>query len=82
LAVLKSEGVPKNSDAAFQVRNGQRLRITERSIVDFAAFNLHDLTERFDSKRAKIFKCRANSRALPQDRFLRERLPVAPDNLA
>ena len=53
MAVLKSEIVPKNSGAAFAVKQGQRLRIAGRSIVDFVAFNLHDLMERFDQARTK-----------------------------
>ena len=53
MVVLKSEVVPKNSGAAFEVREGQRLRIAGRSIVDFVAFNLHDLSERFDQARTK-----------------------------
>ena len=53
MAVLKREAVPKNSGAAFEVKQGQRLRIAGRSIVDFVAFNLHDLTERFDQARTK-----------------------------
>ena len=53
MATLKSEVVPKNSGAAFEVRKGQRLRIAGKSIVDFVAFNLHDLIERFDQARTK-----------------------------
>jgi uncharacterized protein YcgI (DUF1989 family) len=53
MAVLKSAVVPKNSGAAFEVRKGQRLRIAGKSIVDFVAFNLHDLEERFDQARTK-----------------------------
>ena len=53
MAILKSEVVPKNSGAAFEVREGQRLRFAGRSIVDFVAFNLHDLSERFDQARTK-----------------------------
>jgi uncharacterized protein len=51
--VLKIEIVPKNSGAAFEIRKGQRLRIAGKSIVDFVAFNLHDLQERFDQARTK-----------------------------
>src|ERR1051325_2817069 len=50
---LKSEVVPKNSGAAFEIKKGQRLRIAGKSIVDFVAFNLRDLTERFDQARTK-----------------------------
>ena len=46
MAILRSEAVPKNSGAAVEVKKGQRLRIAGKSIVDFVAFNLHDLTER------------------------------------
>src|SRR6201997_548784 len=53
MVVLRSEVVPKNSGAAFEVRKGQRLRIAGRSIVDFVAYNLHDLSERFDQARTK-----------------------------
>jgi uncharacterized protein YcgI (DUF1989 family) len=53
MAILKSEVVPKNTGAAFELKKGQRLRIAGRSIVDFVAFNLHDLTERFDQARTK-----------------------------
>jgi len=53
MVVLESRVVAKNSGAAFEVRKGQRLRITGTSIVDFVAFNLHDLNERFDQARTK-----------------------------
>ena len=53
MAILKSEVVPKNSGAAFKLKKGQRLRIAGKSIVDFVAFNLRDLTERFDQARTK-----------------------------
>src|SRR5919108_2692640 len=53
VAILKSQVVPKNSGAAFELKRGQRLRIAGKSIVDFVAFNLHDLTERFDQARTK-----------------------------
>ncbi|HEY7166112.1 MAG TPA: urea carboxylase-associated family protein [Candidatus Binatia bacterium] len=51
--VIKTQIVPKNSGAAFEVKKGQRLRIAGKSIVDFVAFNLHDLNERFDQARTK-----------------------------
>jgi uncharacterized protein YcgI (DUF1989 family) len=53
VAIVSREIVPKNSGAAFAVKRGQRLRIAGVSIVDFVAFNLHDLTERFDQARTK-----------------------------
>ncbi len=53
MGLLKSEIVPKNSGAAFIVKKGQRLRIAGKSIVDFVAFNLNNLRERFDQARTK-----------------------------
>jgi uncharacterized protein YcgI (DUF1989 family) len=53
MTVLESKIVPKNSGAAVVVKKGQRLRIAGKSIVDFVAFNLHDLNERFDQARTK-----------------------------
>ena len=53
MAVLETRVVEKNSGAAVEVKKGQRLRIAGKSIVDFVAFNLHDLQERFDQARTK-----------------------------
>ena len=53
MAVLQSEVIPKNSGRAYIVKKGQRLRIAGKSIVDFVAFNLDELTERFDQARTK-----------------------------
>ncbi|MGH7825709.1 MAG: DUF1989 domain-containing protein [Candidatus Binatia bacterium] len=53
MAVLQTEVVPKNSGRAYVVKKGQRLRIAGKSIVDFVAFNLDDLNERFDQARTK-----------------------------
>ena len=53
MAVLETRMVEKNSGAAVEVKKGHRLRIAGKSIVDFVAFNLHDLSERFDQARTK-----------------------------
>jgi len=53
MGILETRIVEKNSGAAIEVNKGQRLRIAGKSIVDFVAFNLHDLTERFDQARTK-----------------------------
>ena len=53
MGALESKMVAKNSGAAVVVKKGQRLRIAGKSIVDFVAFNLHDLIERFDQARTK-----------------------------
>ena len=71
MTILKSEVVPKNSGAAFKVKKGQRLRIAGKSIVDFVAFNLNDLTERFDQAAARGVKCEecnGQSRVLASNR--------------
>ena len=39
VAILKNEVVPKSSGAAVEVKQGQRLRIAGKSIVDLVAFN-------------------------------------------
>lgn len=51
--VQRGEDVARNSGRAFEVLRGQRIRIIGRTIVDLVAFNLHDLTERFDQARTK-----------------------------
>lgn len=53
MALLESKIVSKNSGAAVVFKKGQRLRVAGKSIVDFVAFNLHDLNERFDQARTK-----------------------------
>ena len=53
MTMLHKNIVPKNSGAAFELKKGQRMRIAGKSIVDFVAFNLNDLTERFDQARTK-----------------------------
>lgn len=53
MAMLMSQVVATNSGAAIEVKRGQRLRVAGKSIVDFVAFNLRDLTERFDQARTK-----------------------------
>jgi uncharacterized protein YcgI (DUF1989 family) len=55
---------PKNSGAAFDLKKCQRLKIAEKSIVDFVAFNLRDLTEAFDQAVARAVDVRNVSRQL------------------
>lgn len=45
--------VKKNSGWLSKLKQGQRIRVAGRSVVDFVAFNLNDLTERFDQARTK-----------------------------
>lgn len=54
LAALGPEVVvPRNSGAAFEVLQGQYLRVRARSIVDLVVFDLHNVRERFDQSRTK-----------------------------
>ena len=53
MAQLQSESVPKNSGRAYVVKKGQRLRVAGRTVVDFVAFNLANVRERFDQARTK-----------------------------
>ena len=53
MTVLQSVVVPKNSGHSFAVKKGQVLRVAGRTVVDFVAFNLHNLCERFDQARTK-----------------------------
>ena len=53
MAVLESVIVAKNSGRAFTVKKGQRLRVAGSTVVDFVAFNLNDVRERFDQARTK-----------------------------
>ena len=45
--------VPANSGAAFEVRTDQVFSVYGHTIVDLVAFDLHDLSHRFDQARTK-----------------------------
>ncbi len=51
--LMASMWVQKNSGWAAKVKKGLRIRVAGRTVVDFVAFNLNDLTERFDQARTK-----------------------------
>ncbi len=53
MKILQSVVVPKNSGKSVVVKKGQILRVAGRTVVDFVAFNLHNLRERFDQARTK-----------------------------
>lgn len=53
MAIVSRTLVPQNSGDSFVVPCGRHVRIAGRNVVDFVAFNLHDLTERFDQARTK-----------------------------
>ena len=45
--------VPSNTGACFEVRQGQTITVIGQTIVDLVAFDLHDITHRFDQGRTK-----------------------------
>jgi len=45
--------IKSNTGKAFECFKGQRVKVEGTTIVDFVAFNLHDLSERFDQARTK-----------------------------
>jgi hypothetical protein len=53
MTILEDVVMPRNSGRSFIVKRGQRIRINSESIVDFVAFNLNNLRERFDQGRTK-----------------------------
>ncbi len=53
MQVLKEETIQSNTGRAYVIKRGQRIRVTGTTIVDFVAFNLQNLRERFDQERTK-----------------------------
>jgi hypothetical protein len=51
--LVRDEVIEKNSGKAFKVNRNQRIRIIGKTVVDFVAFNINDLSERFDQARTK-----------------------------
>ena len=53
MKVIEEVLMPFNTGKAFEVKKGQRIRITAESIVDTVVYNLDDMRERFDQARTK-----------------------------
>ncbi|MBV8537968.1 MAG: urea carboxylase-associated family protein [Alphaproteobacteria bacterium] len=53
MKALYEQTVRVNSGTAWEMKKGQRARITFQSIVDFVVFNRGNLSERFDQARTK-----------------------------
>ena len=51
--LLIDDVIPYNTGRAYTLKKGQYIRIIGRSTVDFVAFNLDNLSERFDQARTK-----------------------------
>jgi hypothetical protein len=52
---IREEHVPYNTGWSAEMKKGQLIRITATTTVDLVAFNLHNLTERFDQARTKVY---------------------------
>jgi len=53
MRIIEDRIVPKNTGRSFIVKKEQHIRVSAESIVDFVAFNLDNLKERFDQARTK-----------------------------
>ncbi len=55
MKVLKEQHVPYNSGWAGELKKSQIIRIKATTTVDFVAFRLENLRERFDQARTKVY---------------------------
>ena len=51
--VLWERDLPRNTGYAFDLKQGQSIRIRSQTIIDFVCFNRANLRERFDQARTK-----------------------------
>lgn len=55
MKIIIDDFVPANTGWGHSMKKGQILRIKAKTIVDFACINLHNLNERFDQARTKVY---------------------------
>ena len=55
MKIISDELVPANSGWGAPMQKGQVLRLTAKTIIDFACINLHNNDERFDQARTKVY---------------------------
>ncbi len=55
MKIISDDFVPANSGWGKAMLEGQVLRLTAKTIIDFACINLHNLEERFDQARTKVY---------------------------
>lgn len=53
--IIQQDHVAANSGWSGEMAAGQVLRFSAETIIDFVCFNRHDLTERFDQARTKVY---------------------------
>jgi len=55
MKVIKQETIPSNTGRAYIVNEGQHIRVTGTTIVDFVPFAYPNVRERFDQSRTKAY---------------------------
>ena len=55
MKIILDQHVPANSGWGAEMKQGQVLRMTAKTIIDFVCLNAHDLDERFDQARTKVY---------------------------
>ncbi|MDA0651971.1 MAG: urea carboxylase-associated family protein [Proteobacteria bacterium] len=55
MKIISDDFVPANTGWGRPINKGQILRMTAKSIIDFACINLHNTEERFDQARTKVY---------------------------
>lgn len=55
MKIIRDDHVPANSGWGAEMKQGQVLRLTAMTIIDFVCFNAHNLKERFDQARTKVY---------------------------
>ncbi len=53
--IISEDHVPANSGWGREMAKGQILRLTAKTIIDFVCFNQHNLKERLDQARTKVY---------------------------
>jgi uncharacterized protein YcgI (DUF1989 family) len=61
MKTINQSHVPHNTGWSAEMKQGQVIRITATTTVDFVFFNLHNLRERFDQARTKVYNIRSSS---------------------
>ena len=55
MKIITEDHVPANSGWGREMAKGQVLRFTARTIIDFVCFNQHNLKDRLDQARTKVY---------------------------
>ena len=55
MKIISDHHIPANTGWGHEMTRGHILRLTARTIIDFVCVNLHDVNERFDQARTKVY---------------------------